>query len=110
MGDTAKLIAELRAGLEGVTPGPWRLFVPDRGYCQNLVLTEDPGFAPVKDKQPWKHLVADCDDCNRGEVNAAHIARCSPDNIRAVLDALAAAEAEVEKLTKALALAILATT
>lgn len=37
-------IAALKAGLEGVTPGPWRMHVPDRGYCSNYLLTDAPGW------------------------------------------------------------------
>ena len=55
--DTRALEAELLAGLEGVTPGPW---VPS-------------------------------------VANAAHIARCSPENIRALLDALSAERERREK-------------
>lgn len=74
------LVAELRAGLDGVTPGPW---------------------AAQRDKrrmQPWsvvgdgnKAAVADISQALRGDfaepaANAQHIARCSPDNIRLLLD------------------------
>src|ERR1051325_12119649 len=71
--DTEKLIAELRAGLDGVTPGPWRMHVPDRGYCYNYLLTDAPEYEP-NEKQPWRHPIADFDDCARGEVNAAFVA------------------------------------
>lgn len=95
---TEAMIEELRAGLEGVTPGPWRLLVPDRGYCSNYVLTDAPEFAPIAGKQPWRHLIADFDDCSRGEANAAHIARCDPDSIRTLLNALASKDKALEEM------------
>lgn len=79
------LTTELRDGLEGVTPGPWKMFVPDKGYCQTLVLTDCPELEATPENR-YRDLVADCDDCTNGEDNAEHIARCSPDNIRTLLD------------------------
>ncbi|RTM07458.1 MAG: hypothetical protein EKK31_11910 [Hyphomicrobiales bacterium] len=86
-GKLTEIEQQLREKMDGVTPGPWRMHVPDRGYCSNLVLTDAPDFAP-DEKYRWRHLIADFDDCQRGEVNAAFIALCSPENIRALLDEL----------------------
>lgn len=70
MTDLTKLRAELRAGLDGVTPGPW-----DRNNVD---------FVP--------HVVIARQKITFGSyADAAHIARCSPENIRALLDALDAA-------------------
>lgn len=77
-----ELVKALRDGLEGVTPGPW-------------VAQRD-----KRRMQPWsvvgdgnKAAVAEISQALRGDfaepaANAAHIARCSPDNIRLLLDAL----------------------
>lgn len=99
--DTEKLIAELRAGLDGVTPGPWRMNVPDRGYCSNYLLTDAPEFAPIEGKYPWRHLIADFDDCERGEINAAFVALLHPDNILALLDRIASLEAALAEAREA---------
>ena len=97
--DIRGLEERLRAGLEGVTPGPWRLDVPDRGYCMNYVATDATGFE--RDPNGYRRdIIADCDDCQRGEANAAHIANCSPENIAALLDANASLRSKVEELER----------
>jgi hypothetical protein len=77
MTDLTKLRAELRAGLDGVTPGSW---------CESnhIILSEN--------------LL--CLGSGTYKRDAVHIARCSPENIRALLDALDDAEAhDYRKLT-----------
>jgi len=63
--DTDRLAAEMLAGLEGVTPGPWE--------CQPMLL-----------------IASDPD--------AAHIARCDPDSIRALLSERANDKARIAEL------------
>jgi hypothetical protein len=75
MTDLTKLRADLRAGLDGVTPGPWY-----RVSCS--VYSHNAGELAIT---PINRV----DD---GRCNIAHIARCSPDNIRALLEALDEAE------------------
>ncbi|TIV83849.1 MAG: hypothetical protein E5V64_06700 [Mesorhizobium sp.] len=90
--DVELIAAELRAGLEGVTPGPWKHVCPDRGYCADYIVTEN---FDAKDGQRHSDYVAETGNVvgPRGnkffEKDAAHIARCSPENIRALLDELA---------------------
>lgn len=75
--DIEKLCAELRAGLESVTPGPWIAETDPDEIGENADIVDAMGI-----------IVA-----TTYIRNAAHIARCSPDNIRALLDALNAADA-----------------
>jgi len=68
-------IAEIRAGLDGVTPGPW-------------IVSRNP--------KKWVDTIGpaapNCWADNR-DADAAHIARLDPDTVRAILDRLEAAEA-----------------
>lgn len=76
------LTQELRAGLDGVTPGPWRVFETRQSRIANQTHV---GPYP----RGVAHITSWGTDEPRAS-NAAHIARCSPENIRALLDALAA--------------------
>lgn len=88
MTDLTKLRAEMRAGLEGVTPGPWCYDnymakpgdMPERWFGIYEMFEDDPPILTTTNE-------------GNAETIAKHIARCSPDNIRALLDALDAAEA-----------------
>lgn len=93
-----QIIADLRAGLEGVTPGPWK---SAGGY----LTVRDP------DKGSFTHTIYHLDEMGQRdrtapfqavplsrEQDAAHIARCSPDNIAAILNALSEATSRVETL------------
>jgi hypothetical protein len=71
--DIDKLIAEMRAGLKGVTPAPWITGASRRSQVLRVQTT------PL--------LIAETIDAP----DAAHIARCSPANIAALLD-------EIERL------------
>jgi hypothetical protein len=71
-----KIERDLRAGLDGVTSGPWMAHMDDF-----TVRFESP-FIPEQRK------VALCATGDGAGKNAAHIARCSPENIRALLDEL----------------------
>ncbi len=64
MTDVTQIRAELRAGLDGVPPDSWRAFAGIVSVARNV------------------------------SPNAIHIARCSPENIRALLEALDDAERE----------------
>lgn len=90
-------IEALRAGLEGVTPGPWkwwtsnswrRLKRDDRGITQSVL---EP-FVNRSDRHP---------DLDGSEEDMAHIARCDPDRIRALLNRLDASERQVKALREA---------
>ena len=90
--DVEKLRADLRAGLEGVTPGPWRVV---QNLGREIVSTRwHPAF-----KSPLEVVALD-EALNLGAYvyiereDADHIARCSPDNIAALLDDLATARAD----------------
>lgn len=82
---------ELVDGLEGVTPGPWTWgmkFVsrpPDDGTITYEKLCMTPDAKVAEEGSQW-------------EMNAAHIARCSPDNIRLICEAIEAQAAELERV------------
>jgi hypothetical protein len=86
--DIERIERELREGLEGVTKGPWRAVrdFPDRGDWDGMIVQE-------MAEQPDGHIRGsrlydgDCDGFS--EADAAHLARCDPDTIRALLDELA---------------------
>jgi hypothetical protein len=80
------LIAELRAGLDGVTPGPWACFYKSK-YDEWHVSVPAHGHTAMK-------TPLFIDGCPTGEKDASHIARCSPDNIRILLDHIASLQAE----------------
>ena len=88
MADTDKLAAEMLAGLEGVTPGPW---------------TWGSKYVCRLDGTRYERLFQTSTGENEGgdsqwELNAAHIARCSPDNIRTLLEERSAREATITAL------------
>lgn len=74
--------AEIRAGLEGVTPGPWVL----DGHNLSTVLH----MTKAKGDPEAKHVCGDYEDVARCSVNwakdAAHIARLDPATVLAFLD------------------------
>ena len=92
--DVAALVARLRDGLSGVTPGPWVL----DGHNLSAVLH----CVTPKGHPDAKHLTGDyitvarCE--NTWRADAPFIAACSPDNIRALLDHIAAQEAAISTL------------
>lgn len=108
--DVGVLVERLRAGLGGVTPGPW---YPHDHNNQNMA--DDPeywmGYAWVG----WNRTdrSGNFDAClarlerqkdgskdfrSRASRDAAHIALCSGENIRALLDALLSAQEEAAAL------------
>lgn len=95
MSATDKLIEELLTGLEGVTPGPWTWgmkYVCRREDSKYTRLFGTPNDEQALEGSQW-------------ETDAAHIARCSPDNIRALLDTITSLKEENERLRAALAFA-----
>ncbi|TPM53231.1 hypothetical protein FJ959_22120 [Mesorhizobium sp. B2-2-4] len=84
---------ELRDGLDKVTPGPWFALGPKGsescggGTIATTPTYQDQAFAPLADIRSWSAGITQ-EEANR---NAAHIARCSPDNIRDLLS-------EIERL------------
>jgi hypothetical protein len=83
--DIDKLIAEMRAGLKGVTPAPWITGASRRSQVLRVQTT------PL--------LIAETIDAP----DAAHIARCSPANIAALLDEIERLRADNARLREALA-------
>ena len=83
-------VAEMLAGLEGVTPGPWRYYIPDPGYTDDYVVTDHPDHAP-DEKSRFRHLVATTEGASLGQqATGQHIARMDPDTIRSILTELQA--------------------
>lgn len=102
MTDLAKLRAELRAGLNDVTPGPWQAS-PQKGRPRHGVQAQVFRYHADDDTSI---LAVDMTETEaEATATAAHIARCSPENIRALLDALDAAERERDEARDALATA-----
>lgn len=108
MRDVDALVAELRAGLAGVTLGPWYQTGAPWFRSGDGVLAGSPDGNIA-------YIIADCDNftCPRDEYegpfrlgdperDAAHIARCSPENIAALLDALESERSRADRLKKAL--------
>ena len=91
---TDELIAEIKAGLKGVTPGPWLASKSDTAKgCPSVVADGGPmGCAQV--------AIFPSEFVARVS-NAAHVARCSPDNLAAVLLRLEVAEKENQALREA---------
>jgi hypothetical protein len=87
-------IAELKAGLDGVTPGPWE-FPGTRIGGDASVISGERLIASV---HPRRFRAPFAEDNAERDANAAHIARCSPLRIRALLACLEAAERQVKEL------------
>lgn len=87
-GKLRALIEEMRAGLEGVTPGPWFAedvsLQPDDVGSAYIVAANLGGLVGAAHSWPTE---IDDNDFERVEANAAHIARCSPENIALLLSA-----------------------
>jgi hypothetical protein len=82
--DLDKLRADMRAGLQHVTPGPWDVIT-------SLVIRAIDGDAAIplfESREPWKKHRKTATVSRQQWHNAHHIARCSPDNIAAILDAI----------------------
>lgn len=93
--EDARLVEEMRAGLHGVTPGPWRAEPAASGMCDMQV------FAPNPLARSGKRIVAKVAPTKHDE-DAHHIARCSPDNISRLLDLIASLAAQVDGMREAL--------
>lgn len=97
-----EIIDQIEHGLEGVSPGPWacvevktqvgRAFRIGAGE----MIEKGKGACIIYDDYP-------CDPDNQRSRNAAHIARCNPDNMWAIIDAYRQTEAENTRLRAALA-------
>jgi hypothetical protein len=101
MTDLKSILALARAA----TPGPWRLEVPDRGYCFNYVVSE--GYSTkLSHDERLKLLIAESDDCVNGKNNAAYIAAMSPDVAIQLCERLERAEAASDNLGSWMAAAL----
>lgn len=92
--------AELRAGLEGVTPGPWRQC---GGMTAAYRAVHSPsGYIVFGFADASKHIELgrpiQAPGWDEQDRNARHIARCSPENIATILNALATLRADNERL------------
>lgn len=108
MAEIDRIIAELREGLEGVTPGPWSnngKFEPRGMGPSHVVDFGHPPKAPfmiIHDSKMFgKSGVCHSDDQSSVKT-ASHIARCSPENIRLLLDELSRLRGREEEYRKAL--------
>lgn len=100
MSDLDEKIAAIRAGLDGVTPGPW--VAPDGAVEHDTRYQECCGQGNYDTGECCSFPVV------RGEfysiaigvnnVDGAHIARLDPDTVRAILDRLGAVTRERDRL------------
>ena len=76
-------LAEMLAGLEGVTPGPW-------DTRANLVraIDGDDAIPIFESRMPWKKHRHTRTVVNQEWHNLNHIARCDPDTMRSILTEL----------------------
>lgn len=87
-----ELIAEIERGLEGVTPGPWFIYDGCSWRRIGTSQTNDCAvLAPTVAIDGHPDLTSRNGDLYR---NLGHIARCSPDNIAALIARMRQAEAE----------------
>lgn len=75
-----KIEQELRDGLNGVTPGSWSTRPTAEGMADTFIT------APAENKLGYRVIAIVSPQ--KKDADAAHIARCSPENIRALLDEL----------------------
>lgn len=95
---TDELVAEIKAGLEGVTPGPWAVIPPERedqNECDlgGIVNANGGRICEFGDSTIYYNSCGEPPSAK----DAAHIARCSPDNIAALLSRLEAETARAEE-------------
>lgn len=91
-----QIAKELRAGMEGVTLGPWKQHLVDdttvistrRARTDEICHTTPEGYGIDADVD----FHTDTEQCER---NAAHIARCSPDHLTILLDEFEARGREI---------------
>lgn len=100
MTDTDRAIAEIRAALDaGPTPGPWQK------------ATDWSRAAVIQSTEPFKRVVCTGNQNNDDRfgaedwsgatwVDADFIARCNPENMRAILAHVEAQAAEIERLSE----------
>jgi hypothetical protein len=93
MTDINELAREMREDLEGVTPGPWIQSGVRVNISENCIMVGPDGFLIYA--IPWGRHPKDHAGAFR---DAAHLRRCSPDNIRAILDDRDRLIAENERL------------
>lgn len=78
-------IDALLNGLDGVTNGPWRYYVPDAGYTDDYVVTDHPDHEPTSERR-FSNLIAVTEGAStREQLTGQHIARCDPVTIRSLL-------------------------
>lgn len=84
-------LAEIEAGLEGVTPGPWKW----RNDINHREYNLSPGILITgeTDGTPWGDLI--------DKANAAHIARCDPDTLASIIALVKAMDEELADLRAA---------
>lgn len=90
MKTVSEIVNEIKNDLEGVTPGPW--------FSAELQLPPSVMPVPVAFLQGPPRVVQDRDASGFRPADAAHIARCSPDNIAIILNALSEATSRGEAL------------
>lgn len=84
------LIERLRAGLEGVTPGPYLVLAPrDKRDTADFYIARNENDV----YEGWVGETATL-------LDALHFSRCHPENIRILLDALAAKDTALSEVAK----------
>ena len=88
-------LALIEAG-EKATPGTWKVKIPDRGYCDNYVVSDHESVKP-DEKNRFKNMIANCEDCKNGENDANYIALASPEAVIALAKGYISVEEKMEK-------------
>lgn len=102
----------LREAMDGVTPGPWEhdggdIFTVSQECCNlpRVLCDADPATGepiPYGEECCGSPNIEQCLIANTSQSNAAYIALCSPDNIGALLDTIAALRKQVSDAVGAL--------
>ena len=102
--DARQLLADITAGLDGVTPGPWHLgHLGTDSICQCRGIVNE-GYAGgiaticVGNRKPISNGGNDCPPPEEAASNMRHIARCDPDTMQAIADLVAEQAQRIAKL------------
>lgn len=99
MADTDRIATEMMAGLDGVTPGPWR---PSRFGLQIVSDFPEAAWQSVVELRTIAQTYPSTEkEMDSQQAIANHLARCDPDSIRALLSEREADKERIKALEKA---------
>ena len=103
--EATRIAREIRGGLVGVTPGPWRVEQDTSLIWGGCNPDDDTTFGmgyPMAEMRRLRSYFDHQSEALPEERNAAHIARCSPDRLTILLDEFEARGREIAELRAAL--------